>query len=124
MLEGHDLRIPEVEPTFPSRNDEVLETRPEMGRNRRRRRPREENKDHFEELANEAELANEMLIREDAPYRFCIHRDGDQILIDIVTLDEEGNIATLVQKDITHQDFRLWAQHIGDEEGLVFDLRI
>jgi len=87
------------------------------------RRERDEAKDHFEQLANTAELANKALLQEQSRYRFCIYRKGEDVYIDVVILDENGEVASIVQKEITHEDFARWLAHIEEEEGLVLDKR-
>jgi hypothetical protein len=80
-----------------------------------------ENKDNFERLAKETEIYNNKLISQKSPFRFCIYRKEEGVFIDFVILDEKGQIKKLIQKDITHQDFKKWIRHIDEGEGLMYD---
>ncbi|OGJ86461.1 MAG: hypothetical protein A2268_01455 [Candidatus Raymondbacteria bacterium RifOxyA12_full_50_37] len=93
----------------------------EQKRHHHEQERKDENKDHFEQLAKETEIYNEQLISKKSPFRFCIYRKEEQVLIDLVILDSNGKIRKLVQKDITHQDFKKWIRHIEEGEGLLFD---
>ena len=111
-----------VSPNTPLYNDEPVEMKP---RKRGRRRPRHEHQGeaqtHFEELAKIAELAHEQLVQAHSRYRFCVYQKDDGVFADVVILDEAGQVASLIQREITHEDFLDWIEHIEEEEGLLFD---
>ncbi|MBN2144535.1 MAG: hypothetical protein JW774_07920 [Candidatus Aureabacteria bacterium] len=81
----------------------------------------EENKSHFDELSRAAEQAHHLLIKNKSPYRFCVYQEGEEIMIDIVRLDSNGAIRDTVRKNITHEDFFKWLEHIENGEGLIVD---
>jgi len=120
-LGADGLRVGDVKPGAPRQERKPVEIQERSPRHRRRHHDKDEAKDHFEALAKEAEVAHEVLVREGSRYRFCVHREGERVLIDVVLIDDTGAVSSLVQKDITHDDFLKWLQHIAQEEGLVFD---
>jgi len=45
-------------------------------------------------------------------------------MLDVVVLNDDGSVAEIKQKDITHEDFMQWLQHIEANEGIVFDNKV
>jgi hypothetical protein len=91
---------------------------------RRRRglnQKKDEAKDHFGQLARDAETANKALVKKRSPYRFCVYREKDEIFIDVVVLDRNGRAQYIKKKNITHEEFQKMLQDIEDKEGLVID---
>lgn len=82
---------------------------------------KEQNKDHFKELADAVEVIHKILIEKNVPYRFCVYREQDEIMIDIVKLNSLGKIIKTIKRNITHEDFYKWIEHIENQDGLVFD---
>lgn len=76
---------------------------------------------HYDELEKEVVYANYLLEQEGSPYRFNLNRSDDNIFIDIVVLDEEGNIQQTLRKNITHHDFYRFRVAILEGEGLILD---
>lgn len=104
---------------------EPLENREHGAQQERKKKqhqpPPEETVDHFGELSRAAELAHESLIRNRSPYRFCVYKEGKEIFIDLVILDSNGNVVETRKRNITHQEFYKWIEHIDKGEGLFFD---
>ena len=96
---------------------------------KRRRRNREhgipqdaaEVKDNFPKLAKVTEETNRQLIESKSPYRFCIFRKNNQVWIDLVVLDENGDIIDTVKRNITHEDFNRVLKDVRLTEGLFYD---
>lgn len=106
-------------------NDEAVNMETQWPRHgHRRHRPADEAQKHFPELAKLAELAHERLVEANSRYRFCIYEKDGGVFLDVVILDENGKVAELVQREITHQDFLDWLDRIEEEEGLIFDGRM
>src|SRR3989339_1246265 len=76
----------------------------------------DETKDHFLQLAKAAADSNALLIKKNSPYRFCVYRENQEIFIDIVLLDNNGKIASIKKKNITHEEFAKWLRHIEERE--------
>lgn len=77
--------------------------------------------DHFAELTAALANAHRRLVAAGSPYRFCVHREGSELIIDLVRLGPDGKIADLQQKNITHDDLQRWLDHIDKGEGMFFD---
>lgn len=87
----------------------------------KRSKPKEEAKDHFKELSYAVEQIHKILIKSRSPFRFCVYQEGNDIMIDIVKLDEKGEIERTEKKDITHENFVTLVRSIESGEGLLFD---
>jgi hypothetical protein len=103
-----------------SRNDSI---NPDDKRRREEREPkqRDEARDHFEELSRIAELANIDLQKEGSPFRFNVYREGEEVFVDLVILDQDGGIKEIREKNITHQEFSDWISRIERGEGFLID---
>jgi uncharacterized FlaG/YvyC family protein len=77
--------------------------------------------DHFESLKETADLVNRELEQKNSSYRFYLYRENDDIYINLVRLDGDGNIVEVKRKNITHQEFTELLRQIQVGEGLFFD---
>ncbi|MFQ5714677.1 MAG: hypothetical protein ACE5GU_11665 [Candidatus Scalinduaceae bacterium] len=80
--------------------------------------------DHFQDLAKAAELAHDTLEKNNSPYRFSVYQREGEVFIDIVIIDEDGKIKETKKKNITHEEFSTWLNHIEQGEGLFFDTTV
>ncbi|MCF8069898.1 MAG: hypothetical protein K9L30_15055 [Desulfobacterales bacterium] len=93
----------------------------------KRRKKRENKKQgevagkHFKRLAKAAEEAHAVLVREKAPYRFCVYEEDGEVFIDLLLLDEHGKTREVKKKNITHEEFLEWIGHIERGGGLILD---
>ncbi|MBN2158612.1 MAG: hypothetical protein JW807_04395 [Spirochaetes bacterium] len=87
----------------------------------RREKASNEVGDHFESLKNAADQVNRELEIKKSPYRFYIYREFDDVFINLVRMDGDGNIAEVKRKNITHQEFNDLIKQIQEGEGLFFD---
>ena len=110
-----------VTPPAPPQNDTGVEWERRRRRRRQQGRPQDETQEHFPELAQLAEVAHEHLVQANSRYRFCVYERDGRVFLDVVLLDENGNAASTIQREITHQDFYDWLDRIEEEEGLLFD---
>ena len=103
-----------------SRNDSI---NPDGKRRREERKHEHRDKagDHFEELSRIANLANIDLQKGGSPFRFNVYRDGEEVFVDLVVLDQDGAIKEIKEKNITHQEFSDWINRIGEGEGFLID---
>ena len=83
---------------------------------------RDEAGNHFQQLSKAAELAHDVLEKSNSPYRFCVYQEGEEIFIDIVIVDDDGKIKETKKKNITHDEFSTWLNHIEQGNGLFFDI--
>jgi hypothetical protein len=84
-------------------------------------KPKDEAVNHFESLAEAAELAHDTLEKNNSPYRFCVYQKEGEVFIDIVIIGDDGEIKETMKKNITHEEFSTWLNHIEQGEGLFFD---
>ena len=106
---------------MPMRSDRPAAMSGQKRRQRREPRDNDEAKDHFNALAKEAEIVHRVLDAEDSPYRLCVYRKEERVFIDVVLLDEQGAITSIMTREITHQPVCKVLQNIDSEEGLLFD---
>ncbi len=76
---------------------------------------------HYDELDREVAYANSMLEQEESPYRFDLHKEDDTVYIDIVVLDDNGNIIETLRKNVTHREFSQYRVAILEGGGLLLD---
>lgn len=86
-----------------------------------REKENDEAGEHFESLKDTASLVNGELEAKKSPYRFYIYREYDDIFINLVRLDQNGRIAEVKKKNITHREFNDLITRIHQGEGLLFD---
>jgi hypothetical protein len=83
---------------------------------------RDEAGNHFQQLSKAAELAHDVLVKNNSPYRFCVYQEGEEVFIDIVIVDDVGKILETKKTNITHEEFTTWLNHIEQGDGLFFDI--
>lgn len=91
-----------------------------------RRRPKKrryfhEAKNYFHELTKIVEEVHKELLIKDSPFRLCIYQQGDDIFIDIVTIDSFGKISQIFKHDISHEELDDLVQQIKTGRGLILD---
>ena len=96
--------------------------KPGKKKNQQEHKHRDEAGSHFQQLSKAAELAHDTLERNHSPYRFCVYQEGEEVFIDIVIIDDDGEIKETKKKNITHDEFSTWLNHIEQGNGLFFDI--
>lgn len=114
-----ELKINRID-RIPHKFPKVTERDPE-DRNKQHQKQQQSAKDNFERLAQAAEDAHEILVKENSPYRFCVYWEGEDVFIDVVILNKEGKIKDITKKKITHDEFTTWLAHIERGRGLLID---
>ncbi len=97
------------------------EDKKEESKQEKKPRRKEEVKDHFKELSYAVEQIHEILIKNKSPFRFCVYQEDEEIMIDIVKLNDKGEVERTERKDITHENFLSLVRSIESGEGLLFD---
>ncbi|MFP4522704.1 MAG: hypothetical protein ACLFQK_11215 [Fibrobacterota bacterium] len=82
---------------------------------------KDEAADHYDALIKASEMAHEQLSDTDSPYRFNIYKNDGEIFIDIISVDKNGIATTVMKKDISHEEFRKWLDHIREHKGFFFE---
>jgi len=77
-------------------------------------------RDHFQEISASVAHAHRILEQRQSPYRFHVYRNGDDMFIDIVVLDEHGG-STTIRKNITDQEFTNIIKNIETLDGVIID---
>lgn len=84
-------------------------------------RERKGTKDYFHALKTAAETSNAFLTKKGLPYRFHVYMENEEVFIDLVALDKQGNIIGEKRKNISHEDFQRSIEDVSQIEGLLFD---
>jgi len=115
-LNPKDFNVDRVEP--------IDQDTPKQQQHKKREEKKEhieEAGEHYESLAKAADRAHQILEKNNSPYRFCIFKKDEKVFIDLILLGPDGKVKEEIQKDITHEEFSNWVQHIMNQEGLLFD---
>jgi hypothetical protein len=78
-------------------------------------------KKSFDRLTKIVAETHRELEENDSPFRLCIYQEGDDIFIDIVTIDSLGKTSRILKHDISHAELENIVQHIKSGRGLLFD---
>ncbi len=81
----------------------------------------DEVKDHFSEIRFLVERINLKLEKDKSPLRFEIDQIHDEITIDVIKIEPDGESSIILHKNITHQSFIEAVRHILNEEGFMID---
>lgn len=84
----------------------------------------QEAKKHFDELTQIVDETHQELEENDSPFRLCVYQEGDDIFIDIVTIDDSGKIDQIFKHDISHAELENLVQQIKSGRGLILDADI
>lgn len=88
------------------------------------RRRRGEAQFHFKELSLAAKEEQKEPAPEGPKHRLSVYRQGDEMFIDIVMLDEQGGVKSVEREKITHDTYVIWLNHIEEKQGLLFDEQV
>ena len=118
-----DISVDEISEALPvveniSGENQQQRQRPQ---NERRNPDRREAKDHFNELAQAAEVTHRLRDRKGRRCLYCVYREGDEVYVDIVVLDKQGRPASTKRRCITHEPYLKWLERIDEGEGMVLD---
>lgn len=87
----------------------------------KRRRPYRDAKKHLDELTQIVHETHKELEESDSPFRLCIYQDGEDIYIDVVTIDETGKTDKVFRHDISHDEMEALVHQIKSGTGLILD---
>ena len=90
----------------------------------KKRKRFQEAKKHFDELTKIVDEAHKELEENDSPFRMCVYQEGDDIFIDIVTIDDSGKTDQIFKHDISHAELENLVQQIKTGRGLILDADI
>jgi hypothetical protein len=87
----------------------------------KKKKPWQEAKKHFEELTKIVEETHEELEKNNSPFRLCVYQEGDDIFIDVVSIDDSGNTTRVFKSDISHVELDGLIHQIKSGRGLILD---
>ncbi|MCF6249629.1 MAG: hypothetical protein L3J69_20065 [Desulfobacula sp.] len=90
-------------------------------RRRKKKKHYKEVKKNLSELAKIVDETHKELEEKDSPFRVCVYQDGDDVFIDIVTIDEFGHADQVFKHDISHDELEELVAHIKSGRGLILD---
>ena len=78
-------------------------------------------KKYFDELSKIVDETHRELENSNSPFRLCIYQEGEDIYIDVVTIDNTGKTSQVFKHDISHVEIENLVQHIKSGTGLILD---
>ncbi len=87
----------------------------------KKRKPWKEAKQHFDELEKIVDETHKELEKNNSPFRLCVYQEGDDIFIDVVTIDSSGQKSLVFKSDISHVELDNLIHHIKSGRGLILD---
>ncbi len=88
---------------------------------RKKKKHHKEAKKYLSELAKIVDETHKELEENGSPFRVCFYQKGDDVYIDIVTIDEFGHTSQVFKHDISHDELEDLVAHIKSGRGLIFD---
>ena len=76
---------------------------------------------YFHALSKAVEASNGYCAKKGLPYRFRIYLKNNNLYIDLLVLDDNGNIIEEKRRNITEADFGRLIDDISNIAGLFFD---
>jgi hypothetical protein len=80
-----------------------------------------EAKGHLDELTKIVDEVHGELQAKDSPFRLSVYQEGEDVFIDIVTLDDYGRVSRVFKHDISHAELEDLVQHLKSGRGLLLD---
>jgi hypothetical protein len=72
-------------------------------------------------LSKAVEASNKVCAKKALPYRFRVYLENNNLYIDLLTLDNSGNIIEEKRKNVTEADFSRLIDDVSNIAGLFFD---
>ena len=116
-----DSRVEELTGIKRIRNDDHGDNDSKKKQHDRHDRSKRKPEEFMHTIGRAAKESNELLAKKGIPYRFCVYRSGDAVMIDLVQLNAEGKIVKEVKRNITNEDFDRLIENIASIEGLFID---
>jgi hypothetical protein len=76
---------------------------------------------YFHALSKAVETSNEVCSKKCLPYRFRVYLNNNNVFIDLLVLDGNGNILEEKRRNVTEADFGRLIDDITNIAGLFFD---
>ena len=121
MSDDKIKKLESITPTGTHFNPDAQKKEPRQEQEGHGGEKRDKVKDHYSEISVMIERANGKLRVKSAPYRFGLRREGEDIIIDIIRINEKGETISVSQRNITHENVNEVVKHIVEREGILFD---
>lgn len=76
---------------------------------------------YFHTLSKAIEASNDYCAKKGLPYRFRLYQENENVYIDLLVLDGNGNILDEKRRNITEEDFSRVIDDISNVAGLFYD---
>lgn len=110
-------KIDQIETVFPDKPNIASYDKKEH----KKKKYHQEAKKHLDELTKIVDETHRELEEKDSPFRLCIYQEGEDVFIDIVTIDDSGKASQVFKHDISHAELEDLIQHIKSGRGLMLD---
>ncbi|MCP4022309.1 MAG: hypothetical protein GY729_10740 [Desulfobacteraceae bacterium] len=94
---------------------------PHGKKKQKKRKPSAAVKKHFKNLTAMVDEAHKELEENHSPFRLCVYQEGEDIYIDVVTIDESGKTDQVFKHNITNEELQTLMQQIKSGRGLILD---
>ena len=105
--------------------DPIIPDKPEHKNYEKKRRKRKkrsrEAREHFDELTRMVDDVHRELEDNKSPFRLCVFQEGDDIFIDVVTVNDSGNTTRVFRHDISRAEVEEILQQIRTGTGLLLN---
>lgn len=103
----------------------VIPDKPSHGfyekKKQKRKKLWQEAKKHFGKLTKIVDETHKELEKNNSPFRLCVYQEGDDIFIDVLTIDDSGEKSQVFKSDISHVDLEDLIHNIKSGRGLILD---
>ena len=110
-------RIIQTEAVQPDRDDKGGFGRKKQKKRQAHRRARK----HFEELSKLVDETHRELENANSPFRLCVYQEGEDIYIDIMTIDPSGDPTRVFRHDISQVAVEELVAQIKSGTGLLLN---
>jgi hypothetical protein len=76
---------------------------------------------YFHTLSKAVERSNDYCAKKKLPYRFRVYQEHNNVFIDLLVLDSNGNVLEEKRKNVTEEDFSRLIDDVSNIAGLFFD---
>ncbi|MFH2092929.1 MAG: hypothetical protein ABIJ31_11255 [Pseudomonadota bacterium] len=87
----------------------------------KRKKPYHAAKQYFDKLSKIVDETHRELENSNSPFRLCVYQEGEDIYIDVVTIDDTGKTSQIFKHDISHAEVDNLIQQIKSGTGLILN---
>jgi hypothetical protein len=83
--------------------------------------PKKSTREYVPTLEKAVQTSNDYCAKKGLPYRFRVYVEKNDVFIDLLVLDSNGNVVEERRKNVSHEDFARVIEDVTNIEGLFFD---